>query len=124
MPNVSTVNNAPHESTQAESQPTRSVDIEMQEGLVVEEVGSSSTSAAGSPIVSIPPGDNELSEDKSTRSNHVEIEEVLDNGPADSTSAVEAEPVVTEQEEVSEMSNEKKSDMVTEIPTVCTGVEL
>ncbi|XP_012226848.1 E3 ubiquitin-protein ligase RNF34 [Linepithema humile] len=122
MPNVS-INNAPHENAQAEPQPTRSEDVEMEDDLVVE-VGSSSRSTASSPIVSIPPSDNESPEDRSTRSNHVEIEEVLDSNPADSSNAVQAEPVVTEQEEVSETSNEKKSDMVTEIPTWSDKVHL
>jgi hypothetical protein len=110
MPNVSTVNSAPHENAQAEPQPTKSEDIEMAE--------EGSRSNASSPIVSIPLSDNESPEERPTRSDYVEIEEVLDS-PTYSNNAVQVEPVVTEQEEVSEISNEKKSDMVTEIPTVC-----
>lgn len=116
MPNVSATNSAPHESTshenaQAEPQPTQSEDVEMGE--------EGNRSNSPSPIVSIPPSDNESPEEKSARSNCVEIEEVLDVNATDSSNAIQTEPVVTEQEEVSETSNEKKSDMVTEIPTVC-----
>lgn len=77
-----------------------------------------SESSHSSPIISVPVSDSESPEEVPTKSSNVEIQEVLetDSNPIESNNT--SEPVITEHEEISEASNEKKSDMVTEIPTV------
>lgn len=108
-PNVSTANDEPHENTQAQAQPTRSEDVEMAEER---------SESHSSPIISVPVSDNESPEEGPTKSSNVEIQELseTDNSPIEPNNT--SEPVITEHEEISEASNEKKSDMVTEIPTV------
>ncbi|XP_071556522.1 E3 ubiquitin-protein ligase RNF34 [Temnothorax nylanderi] len=115
MPNVSTANNEPDAAAPAE--PVRNEDVEMAE--------EASESSDSSPIISVPfSTDNESPEDKPTKGSDVEIEEVFesDNNPTGPSTA--PEPVITEQEEVPETSDEKKSDMVTEIPTWSDKVQL
>lgn len=111
MPNVSTANSEPSADIQAPAEPVRNEDVEMAE--------EASESSDSSPIISVPfSSDNESPEERPTKSRDVEIEEIFesDNNPTGPSSA--PEPVITEHEEVPETSNEKKSDMVTEIPTV------
>lgn len=134
MPNVSTASNpgepgepsAPSESSepsnsgadvQASAEPIRNEDVEM-----AEEASESSNS---SPIISVPlSSDNELPEERPTKSNDVEIEEVFEMENNLTGPSTAPEPVIIEQEEVPETSNEKKSDMVTEIPTWSDKVQL
>ncbi|KAM0729496.1 E3 ubiquitin-protein ligase rififylin [Formica fusca] len=115
-PNVSTANDEPREDLQAQAQPTRSEDIEMAE--------EPSESSHNSPIISVPVSDSESPEEGPTKSSNVEIQEVseTDNSPVEPN--ITSEPLITEHEEVSEASNEKKSDMVTEIPTWSDRVQL
>lgn len=109
-PNVSTANDEPRGDAQAQAQPARSEDVDMAE--------EPSESSHNSPIISVPVSDSESPEEGPTKSNNVEIQEVseTDNSPIEPH--ITSEPLITEHEEVSEASNEKKSDMVTEIPTV------
>lgn len=108
MPNVSTESEATHDDMQAQAEPTGSEVIE-----IAEEV----TESDNSPIISAPlsTDDNESPSEGPTRSNNVEIEEVFE---CDSSAADAPEPIITEQEEISETSNSVQSDMVMEIPTV------
>ncbi|TGZ42199.1 hypothetical protein DBV15_05643 [Temnothorax longispinosus] len=115
MPNVSTANNEP--DAEAPAEPVRNEDVEMAE--------EASESSDSSPIISVPfSSDNESPGEKPTKGSDVEIEEVFesDNNPTGPSTA--PEPVITEQEEVPETSDEKKSDMVTEIPTWSDKVQL
>lgn len=115
MPNVSTANSELSADMQAPAEPVRNEDVEM-----AEEASESSHSSHSSPMISVPlSSENDSPEERPTKSSDVEIEEVfeIDNPTEPSTAS---EPVVTEHEEVPEASSEKKSDMVTEIPTVCT----
>ena len=117
MPNVSTANDEAHGDEQAQAQPARSEDVEMAE--------EASESSHSSPIISVPLSDSESPEEGPTKSNNIEIQEVseTDNSPIEPNNA--AEPLITEHEEISEASNEeKKSDMVTEIPTWSDKVQL
>ncbi|KAL6256321.1 hypothetical protein P5V15_012438 [Pogonomyrmex californicus] len=120
MPNVSTANNEPTPDAQVLEQPVRSEDVEM-----AEEVSESSHS---SPIISVPVSSNDESPDeRPTRSTDIEIEEILevDNNPIEPTvSNTISEPVIIEHEEVPETPDEKKSDMVTEIPMWPDKVQL
>ncbi|XP_072748871.1 E3 ubiquitin-protein ligase RNF34 isoform X2 [Anoplolepis gracilipes] len=129
-PNVSTANDEPHQDVQTQpeqeqqaqsaqeqqAQPARSEDVEMTE--------EPSESSHSSPIISVPLSDSESFEEGPTKSNNIEIHEVLetDNSPTEPNNA--SEPLITEHEEVSEASNERKSDMVTEIPTWSDKVQL
>jgi len=115
MPNVSTADNEPDgpgADVQVPEELVRNEDVEMAE--------EASESSHSSPVISVPlSSDNELPEERPIKSSDIEIEEVFesDNNPTGSNTT--PEPVITEQEEVPESSNEKKSDMVTEIPIVC-----
>jgi len=115
MPNVSTADNepsAPDADVQAPEELVRNEDVEMAE--------EASESSHSSPVISVPlSSDSELPEERPTKSSDVEIEEVFENDSNPTGSSITPEPVITEQEEVPETSNEKKSDMVTEIPMVC-----
>lgn len=120
MPNVSTANDEAHEDEQAQAQ-ARSEDVEMAE--------EASESSESSPIISVPLSDSESPEEGPTKSSsndtRVEIQEVseTDSSPVEPNNA--AEPLITEHEEVFAASNdEKKSDMVTEIPTWSDKVQL
>lgn len=75
------------------------------------------TESDSSPIISVPlsTDDNESFGEGPTRSSNIDIEEVFEN---DHSPIDVPEPVITEQDEVPEASNEKQSDMVTEIPIV------
>lgn len=116
MPNVSTANSEPGADIQAPAEPIRNEDVEMAE--------EASESSDSSPIISVPfSSDNESPEDRSTKSRDVEIEEIFESDSNPTGPSTAPEPVITEQEEVAETSNEKKSDMVTEIPTVCTYLQ-
>ncbi|KAL0131754.1 hypothetical protein PUN28_002951 [Cardiocondyla obscurior] len=116
MPNVSTANNEPAAGGQTSAESARNEDVEMAE--------EASESSDGSPVISVPFSDNESPEERPTKSTDVEIEEIFetDNNPTGPSTT--SEPVVIEQEEVPETSNEKKSDMVTEIPTWSDKVQL
>lgn len=110
MPNVSNESDILHEDVQAQMEPAGSGSID-----IAEEV----TESDSSPIISIPlsTDDNEVDPICGpARSSNVEIEEVFDgdNSPTDAM-----EPVITEQDDVPVTMNEKQSDMVSEIPTVC-----
>lgn len=113
MPNVSTANSEPdmNADVQAPEQPVRNEDVEMAE--------EASESSHSSPIISVPPSDSGSHEEIPTKSNNVEIEEIFESDGNSTGPSTAPEPVITEQEEVPETSNEKKSDMVTEIPAVC-----
>lgn len=108
MPNVSTETEVTHDDTQAQAEPTGSEDIE-----IAEEV----TESDSSPIISVPlsTDDNDSPSEGPTRTDNVEIEEVFE---CDNSATDAPEPIITEQDEVSETSNGVQSDMVTEIPTV------
>lgn len=121
MPNVSTSNSEQSGDMHEESQPTRSEDIEMDEGERIIE------SNDNSPLLSFPlSSDNETpEEERSIRRDSVEIIEVTetDNDPVvpEASSAPDnaLEPIIAEQEEVSEASSENKSNIrITEILTV------
>lgn len=113
MPNVSTANNEPSADVQAPAEPVRNEDVEMAE--------EASESSHSSPMISVPlSSDSDSPEERPTKSSDVEIEEVFENDSNPIEPSTASEPVVTEHEEVPETSSEKKSDMVTEIPTVCT----
>lgn len=111
MSNVSTESGLMPDDAQAQTEPTETENVE-----IVEEV----TESDNSPIISTPlsTDGNESPGEGPTRSNDVEIEEVFecDNNAAER--ANNSEPIITEQDEVSETSNRVQSDMVTEIPTV------
>ncbi|XP_019889463.1 E3 ubiquitin-protein ligase rififylin isoform X3 [Ooceraea biroi] len=114
MPNVSTANGEPDEDAQTRMQRDQArQDVEMEEAA---------SESEGSPIISVPlSSDNEIPEPiEPPRSESFEIEEVLEGDGAPTAEPGDtAEPVITEHVEVvSEASSEKKSDMVTEIPTV------
>lgn len=114
LPNVSTANGDTDENTRArQAEATRSEDVDMEETV-------SESDERGSPIISIPlSSDNEMPEQREpTRSDSLEIEEVFEGDNTLAEPGNSAEPVITEHVEVPEASNEKKSDMVTEIPTV------
>ncbi|XP_029174169.1 E3 ubiquitin-protein ligase RNF34 isoform X4 [Nylanderia fulva] len=120
LPNVSTANDEMHEDEQAQA-PARSEDVEMAE--------EASESSHSSPIISVPLSDSESPEEGPTKSSsndtRVEIQEIseTDSSPVEPNNA--AEPLITEHEEISEASNEeKKSDMVTEIPMWSDKVQL
>lgn len=114
MPNVSTANNEPGGNAanmQTLAEPVRNEDIEM-----AEETNESSHS---SPIISVPlSSDSESPEERPTKNTDLLIEEIFGNDSSPTGSSTASQPVIIEQEEVPETSNEKKSDMVTEIPTV------
>lgn len=116
MPNVSTANSESGADVQASTEPVRNEDVEMAE--------EASESSDSSPLISVPfSSDNESPEERPTKSNNVvEIEEIFENDNPTGPSTA-PEPVITEQEEIPETSNEKKSDMVIEIPTVCTRLQ-
>lgn len=120
MPNVSTSNSEQSGDAYEESQPARSEDIEMDEGERIIE------SNDNSPLLSFPlSSDNETpEEERSIRRDSVEIIEVTetDNDPVvpEASSAPDnaPEPIIAEQEEVSEASSENKSNIrITEILT-------
>lgn len=116
MPNVSTANSELSADVQAPAEPVRNEDVEM-----AEEASESSHSSHSSPMISVPlSSESDSPEERPTKSSDVEIEEVfeIDGNPTGPSTALE--PIVTEHEEVPEASSEKKSNMVTEIPTVCT----
>ncbi|XP_012538877.1 E3 ubiquitin-protein ligase RNF34 [Monomorium pharaonis] len=125
MPNVSSASN-PGESgepsdlganVQTSTEPIRNEDVEMAE--------EASESSHSSPIISVPlSSDSELLEERPTKSSDVEIEEVFESESNSTEPSTAPEPVVVEQEEVPETSNEKKSDIVTEIPTWSDKVQL
>ncbi|XP_032667891.1 E3 ubiquitin-protein ligase RNF34 isoform X2 [Odontomachus brunneus] len=114
MPNVSTESEVTHDDMQAQAESTESEVIE-----IAEEV----TESDNSPIISAPlsTDDNESPSEGPTRSNDVEIEEVFE---CDSSATDAPEPIITEQDEVSETSNSIQSDMVMEIPTWSDKVQL
>ncbi|XP_011861872.1 PREDICTED: E3 ubiquitin-protein ligase RNF34 [Vollenhovia emeryi] len=117
MPNVSTANSECVANVQVPVEPVRNEDVEM-----AEEVSESSDS---SPLISVPfSSDNESPEEKPTKSSDVEIEEIFEGDSNPTGPSTASEPVVTEQEEVPETSNQKKSDMVTEIPMWSDKVQL
>lgn len=122
MPNVSTANSESGADMQMPVEPVRMEPIRNEDVEMAEEASESSDS---SPIISVPfSSDNESPEERPTKSNDVEIEEIFesDSNPIEPSTA--PEPVIIEQEEVlPETSNEKKSDIVTEIPTVCTCLQ-
>ncbi|EFN75761.1 E3 ubiquitin-protein ligase RNF34 isoform X2 [Harpegnathos saltator] len=113
MPNVSAESEVTRDDAQAGTEPTASEDIE-----IAEEV----TESDSSPVISVPlsTDDNE-SPSEDPRNNNVEIEEVFE---CDSSATDAPEPVITEQDEVSETPNRVQSDMVTEIPTWPDKVQL
>lgn len=116
MPNVSTANSEPSADMQVPAEPVRNEDVEMAE--------EASEGSDSSPIISVPfSSDNESPGERPTKSRDVEIEEIFENDSNPTGPSTASEPVITEQEEVPETSNEKKSDMVTEIPTVCTYLQ-
>lgn len=120
LPNVSTANGDTDENTRArQAEATRSEDVDMEETV-------SESDERGSPIISIPlSSDNEMPEQREpTRSDSLEIEEVFEGDNTLAEPGNSAEPVITEHVEVPEASNEKKSDMVTEIPTWSDKVQL
>lgn len=113
MPNVSTGSNVPQVTSIQEecagNEEEGNEDIE-----VAEEI----TESDSSPIVSVPlsTDDNESPIEEVRRNSDVEIEEVFE---CESSSTNAPEPIITEQEEVSETTSGRQSDMITEIPTVC-----
>ncbi|KAH0949533.1 hypothetical protein HN011_011912 [Eciton burchellii] len=118
IPNVSTASNGElDENTRMQgAQAMRDEDVEMME--IVSESDSS-------PIISIPLSDNEIPEQREPmRSNSFEIEEVFESDNTSIEPGNTVEPVITEHMEVLEASGEKKSDMVTEIPTWSDKVQL
>ena len=114
MPNVSTANNEPGANAadvQASTEPVRNEDIEMAE--------EASESSHSSPVISVPlSSDSESPEERPTKNTDLLIEEIFGNDSSLTGPSTASQPVIIEQEEVPETSNEKKSDMVTEIPTV------
>ncbi|XP_014477764.1 PREDICTED: E3 ubiquitin-protein ligase RNF34 isoform X3 [Dinoponera quadriceps] len=117
MPNVSTESEVTHDDTRAQanppSDPMGNEDVE-----IAEEV----TESDSSPIISVPLSTDESPSEGPTRNNNVEIEEVFE---CDSSATDAApEPIITEQDDISETSNVVQSDMVTEIPTWSDKVQL
>jgi len=112
IPNVSTASNGEldENARMQEAQAMRDEDVEMMEVL---------SESDSSPIISIPLSDNEIPEQREPmRSDSFEIEEVFESDNTSVEPGNTVEPVITEHMEVFETSGEKKSDMVTEIPTV------
>lgn len=116
--NVNTENDLTHRDVQTHAEAVGSANIEIAEEI---------TESDSSPVISVPlstDDNNELPDEGPTRSSsNINIEEVFesDNSPIDVP-----EPVITEQDETPEASDEileapdeKQSDMITEIPTVC-----
>lgn len=138
IPNVSTANNEPVANAPAPAEPGADVPAPAEPGADaqapaepatnqdVEMAEEASESSHSSPVISVPlSSDSESPEERPSKSNEiVEIEEVFENDSNPTGPSTASEPVVTEQEEVPETSNEKKSDMVTEIPTWSDKVQL
>ncbi|XP_011064729.1 PREDICTED: E3 ubiquitin-protein ligase RNF34 isoform X2 [Acromyrmex echinatior] len=120
MPNVSTANNesgANATDVQGSAEPVRNEDIEMAE--------EASESSHSSPVISVPlSSDSESPEERPTKNTDLLIEEIFGNDSSPTGPSTASQPVIIEQEEVPETSNEKKSDMVTEIPTWSDKVQL
>jgi len=113
IPNVSTASNGEldDDARMQEAQAMRNEDVEMMEAA---------SESDNSPIISIPLSDNEIPEQREPmRSDSFEIEEVFESDNTSVEPGNTVEPVITEHMEVFETTDEKKSDMVTEIPTVC-----
>jgi len=60
---------------------------------------------------------------KETKSSDVKVEEMFENDNNPVGPSTTSELVIIEQEEVLETSNEKKSDVIIEIPIVCTCLQ-
>ncbi|KAG5319065.1 RFFL ligase, partial [Acromyrmex heyeri] len=120
MPNVSTANNEPGANAtdmQGSAEPVRNEDIEMAE--------EASESSHSSPVISVPlSSDSESPEERPTKNTDLLIEEIFGNDSSPTGPSTASQPVIIEQEEVPETSNEKKSDMVTEIPMWSDKVQL
>ncbi|XP_018405926.1 PREDICTED: E3 ubiquitin-protein ligase RNF34 [Cyphomyrmex costatus] len=121
MPNVSTANNEPSANVadvQASSEPVRNEDVEMAE--------EANENSQNSPVISIPLSSDSGSPEERPTKNNIDllIEEIFGNDSSSTGPSTAPQPVIIEQEEVPETSNEKKSDMVTEIPTWSDKVQL